>query len=252
MSTTWASKISWIRSPTRSYIACMSRFVGEPPLDVVDRARSSAFALPRLLEQARVLEGDAQAPGERGQQTHVGVAERVLAVEVLERDDAGRPVADDERHEDARLRRLRPTSTNGCPCSRRDPLDVLVDDDRLARLEDVLAGSPMTSIGSSGKRTPRSIVYGKWIRPDDASTIPMSTTWASKISWIRSPTRSYIACMSSVLGEASLDVVDRARARRCAVASPRSRRARLSAEPTWLATKVRRSLSCSVWGGSPS
>ena len=56
---------------------------------------------------------------------------------------------------------------------------------------------PSIGIGSSGKRTPRSIVYGKWITRPRGRTIPMSTTWASKISWILSPTTSYIACMSS-------------------------------------------------------
>ena len=44
--------------------------------------------------------------------------------------------------------------------------------------------------GSSGYRTPRSIAYGKWMNPEASSKTPMSTTWASKISWILSPTTS--------------------------------------------------------------
>ena len=39
-------------------------------------------------------------------------------------------------------------------------------------------------------------VYGKLNTWASRSRTPMSTTWASKISWILSPTRSYMACMS--------------------------------------------------------
>ena len=57
--------------------------------------------------------------------------------------------------------------------------------------------NPMSSIGWSGNRTPRSIVYGKWTSFVSGSKTPMSTTCVSKMAWILSPTRSYIACMSS-------------------------------------------------------
>ncbi len=50
----------------------------------------------RLVEEARVLERDGHRIGERGQQTHVGVGERVLPVAV-ERDDADRLVALQDR-----------------------------------------------------------------------------------------------------------------------------------------------------------
>ena len=89
-----------------------------------------------------------------------------------------------------------PWSTRGCPTSADRSVSrsftttvVLVSTACLRK--------PMSSIGSSGKRTPRSIVYGKWITPASRSRIPMSTTCASKISCSRSPTRSYIACASS-------------------------------------------------------
>ncbi len=55
---------------------------------------------------------------------------------------------------------------------------------------------PINGSGSSGKRTPRSMVYGKWKAPAALSSTPMSTTCASKSSWILSPTKSYIDCMS--------------------------------------------------------
>ena len=74
--------------------------LGQSALNVVDQCELGV-PLTSLLEQPRVLEGDAQAAGERRQQTHVRVAEGVLAIDVLERDDAGCAFADDERHEDA-------------------------------------------------------------------------------------------------------------------------------------------------------
>ena len=75
--------------------------LGQAALDVVDQ-RELGVALPGLLEQPGVLERDAQAPGERRQEPDVGVAERVLAIDVLERDQPGRPVAHEERDEDRR------------------------------------------------------------------------------------------------------------------------------------------------------
>ena len=53
-----------------------------------------------------------------------------------------------------------------------------------------VVGEVASGAGSSGYRTPRSIAYGKWMSPEASSKMPMSTTWASKISWILSPTTS--------------------------------------------------------------
>ena len=67
---------------------------GEALLDAVDDRQLGGALVGlgqqalRLVEQPRVLEGDAQARCERRQQAHVGFAERVLAVEVLEQEDA--------------------------------------------------------------------------------------------------------------------------------------------------------------------
>ena len=51
----------------------------------------------RLVEQAGVLERDRQARCDRPQDADVGLGERVLPVEVLERDDARRLAPDEER-----------------------------------------------------------------------------------------------------------------------------------------------------------
>ena len=79
--------------------------LGEPSLHVVDE-RELGVALSGLLEQPRVLERDAQAPGEGRQEPQVGVVEGVLAVDVLERDHPGRLAPDHQRHEHAGPRGL--------------------------------------------------------------------------------------------------------------------------------------------------
>ena len=63
--------------------------------------------------------------------------------------------------------------------------------------------APMTGMFSLGKRTPRSMVYSKRISPASRSSIAMSTTWASKMAWILSPTSSYMAPISSLLARPS-------------------------------------------------
>ena len=126
MSTTWASKISWILSPTRSYIACMSSFAARPCwtlLMIASSAARSSVSVSRrlrLVEQARVLERHAQAAGERRQQADVGLAEGVLAVEVLKRDDAARP------------RRRRRAARTGTTWRRLARHDALLADSRTA------------------------------------------------------------------------------------------------------------------------
>ena len=130
-----ASNVSRILSPTRSIRDGRSRCADERLPDAVDDGELGG-APPRLVDQAGVLERHAEAPGERRQELLVGLGERVLAVQVLDRDDARGLAADDERHPDSRLRRL--------PCSSRRiavllvcELDVLVDHQRLARLHHV-------------------------------------------------------------------------------------------------------------------
>ena len=100
---------------------------GQPALDVGDH-RELGVALPGLLEQARVLERDAEAPRDRHEQANVGLAERVLVVEVLERDPPGGPVAEHEGDVDDGLR-VRALDDGGVHLPRR-VLEILVDDDR--------------------------------------------------------------------------------------------------------------------------
>src|SRR5204862_54223 len=73
--------------------------LGEATLNVVDE-RQLGVPLPRLFEQAGVLERNAQAPGERREQSDVGLTECTFAVQVLERDPARRLTADHERDVD--------------------------------------------------------------------------------------------------------------------------------------------------------
>ena len=91
---------------------------GERLLDAVDQ-RELGVPLPRLVHQPRVLERDAQAARQRLQQLLVGLAERVLPVDVLERDDAARLPA-------GRAGRTEPTSAarrraRGCRTARLRP-----------------------------------------------------------------------------------------------------------------------------------
>jgi hypothetical protein len=72
---------------------------GDAFLDAVDD-RELGIALLGLLEEPRVLERDAQAAGERLEQAHVRVAERVLALEVRQMDRAAALIADQQRHHD--------------------------------------------------------------------------------------------------------------------------------------------------------
>ena len=69
----------------------------------------------RLVEQAGVLERDAQARGERREQPLVGLAERVSWSRALESDHADRLVAGHDRHAEPRLSGTPPTMTSGFP-----------------------------------------------------------------------------------------------------------------------------------------
>ena len=102
---------SWrTRSPTSSMMAskssCRRRASPTSLMTASSAARSVGLGQEALglVEEPCVLEGDTQARGQRREQVDVAVAEGRLAVEVLERDDAGRPARRDERHEDRRLR----------------------------------------------------------------------------------------------------------------------------------------------------
>ena len=203
MSTTWASKISWILSPTRSYIACMSRFWARPSLDAVDERELGGALIGlgqqalRLVEEARVLERHAEARGQRHQQPNIGFREGVLAVQVLEGDHAARLAADDERREERRHRPARPGSTPRLAAARSpapSSRSLTRSGSRVSRT--ALADTDDRRSARPGIARRARCVYGKRTRPASLSRMPMSTTWASKISRILSPTRSYIACMS--------------------------------------------------------
>ena len=107
---------------------------GQRVLDAVDQCQLG-IPLPRLVHEPRVLERDAQAACERRQQALVCVVVRVLAVEVLEGDHAGRPVPGDERDEEQGLRLFAGDDIAAAPLCLGG--EVLVDHQRLARVEHV-------------------------------------------------------------------------------------------------------------------
>src|SRR6185503_17017350 len=86
------------------------------------------------LEQAGVLEGDAQASREGGEEPDIRLIEGVLPIDVLERDHARRMISDDQRNEDGRSRLLA-RDDEGLSHRVRPSFEVFVDDDRLARLD---------------------------------------------------------------------------------------------------------------------
>ena len=105
-------------------------------LHTVDQ-RQLRIPLPGLLEEARVLERGTDAAGQRDEQPLIGLVERLLAIDVLQRDDARRTPGGKERDEEHRLRRLAgdrrriAVPLGGCR-------DILVYEQRLARLQHVL------------------------------------------------------------------------------------------------------------------
>ena len=108
---------------------------GNRLLDAVDQ-RQLGVALARLVHQAGVFERDAEAPRQRVEQLPVGLAERMLPIDVLERDHARRPAFGDERHVQHRLRHLAREQRVAVLLRRAD--EVLVDQQRLPRLDHVL------------------------------------------------------------------------------------------------------------------
>ena len=84
--------ISRSLSPTRSMMAWKSSFDGQPLLDAVDDRELGGALLGllqqplRLVEEARILERDAHARGDRAEQAHLGLAECVLTLVILDDD----------------------------------------------------------------------------------------------------------------------------------------------------------------------
>ena len=85
---------------------------GHPLLDAVDHRQLGVALLGflqqalRLVEQARVLERDAHAGDDRLQQPDLARAERVLALEAFDDDDADDAFVGDDLHRQARKRAL--------------------------------------------------------------------------------------------------------------------------------------------------
>ena len=114
-----ASNVSRTCSPTSSISASRSS-CDESAWPTLLTVASSATRWRVSWTQASVVERDAEAAGQGGQEPLVVLAERVRAVDVLERDDPGRAAADDERDEERRLGRL-PAEHEGVAVALRAP-----------------------------------------------------------------------------------------------------------------------------------
>ena len=110
---------------------------GERRLNPVDQ-RELGVPLPRLVHEAGVVEGHAEAARERGQEALVRLGEGVCPVEVLERDHPGRTTANHEWDEQQRTGRLA-TQHLGIPVSLEDLRRAVGDQQRFLRLQHVLA-----------------------------------------------------------------------------------------------------------------
>ncbi len=107
---------------------------GQRVLDAVDQGELGV-PLPRLVHEPRVLERNAEAAGERLQELLIGVGERVLAIDVLERDHARRLAAGHKRDEQGRPHSLADHHFAAVPLD--FSLHVLDDQHRFARVQDV-------------------------------------------------------------------------------------------------------------------
>ena len=106
---------------------------------------SSAFRCRVSCTSRAFSSATLKLPGQRLEELLVGLAERVLPIEVLERDHAGRVGTDDERHEDCRLRCLT-REHEGASVTLGFLGEPLVDQERLARLEHVLQEMPTSGM----------------------------------------------------------------------------------------------------------
>ena len=127
---------------------------GDRGLDAVDQ-RELGVPLPGLVDETCVLERHAEAPGERDEEPLVGVGERVLAVDVLERDDAGGSPACEQGHEEPRLRHLAGQHRRVADRSASAIQSSLIASG--SRVSRTCLRNPKTGMGSISSRSPRSI-----------------------------------------------------------------------------------------------
>ena len=115
----------------------------EAPLDLIDDRELGGPLVRlgqeplRLVEQAGILKRDAEARRERREHADIRLRECVLAVQVLERDDADRLAAGDQGREQRGQWRLA-RQDGGLIEQLRHRREVFVDEVRLAGFDDVL------------------------------------------------------------------------------------------------------------------
>ena len=177
MSTTWASKISWILSPTRSYIACMSSSAARPcwtPLMIASSAaRSSVSVSSRFVSSNRRAFSSAtpmlEASVLSSRSSASPNASRSIAFEADHPDD---PLAGHDRHAEPRLGRGPAELDRPAARSPRRPMPTRsgsagADDDRGQAIAQLDAG-PRRSAG------PRRRSYGNEMRSVAASYSAMN------------------------------------------------------------------------------
>ena len=113
---------------------------GNALLDAVDHRHLGGALLGfleqplRLIEQARALQRDAHRRGDRGQEAHLGFAERIFALVAFQADRAHAPVTDDDWNQRVRQALVR-ARCGSIP--RGDQLGQRVCDDRCAQRADI-------------------------------------------------------------------------------------------------------------------
>ena len=244
--TTWASKISWILLPTRSYIDCMSRLAERPSWTLLMSASSAARS--SVSSRRRFVSSNRRA---------FSRATPMLAARVLRRRSSASLNACCRWLSRATtpITRSRPGIGTPSQDSGTRPLTMLSTgvgsealpsrSGRWVSTTYEVRPDPRGTSSRSRLRSPPSMTYGNRMSPARSSTSPTRSESTPKMPRIRSPTTSMIAVRSSSSASARPTSFTRASsAFRWRVSS--MARVRASADAMWLATKVRTSRSRSV------
>jgi len=92
----------------------------------------------RLVEEAGALQRHAHTRSDRAQQPHLGFAESVLALVVLQHDQTEDAITSEDRHEDSGLAVI---GARQCACPEGGRVGAISENDRLPRAQDLRPGS---------------------------------------------------------------------------------------------------------------
>ena len=248
MSTTWASKISWILSPTRSYIDCMSRFSARPCWTLLMIASSAARSSVSV--SSRFVSPKSRAFSRATPMLDASVTSRRSSASLNPCASARSRLTTPSTRPPARIGTPSHDSAGGASSSGRPTITAprAVASARVPRrsgcrvviTSDVSPGP--RSKGSTSMCRPSSTKYGKLSKFDSSSYRVTEIDSTPKMRRIRSPTRSMIALKSSWRTSARpISLTSASSSFRCRVSS--MARARVSAVAMWRATKVKSSRS---------